>query len=92
MQMHSFVSLDLFPGRESGREGPAFDCEAYAVKERNMWVIGAPEGAGKGIEVAGYRGRGSNFGGDRGRSNSCDDRHRGEIASRGEQRMRRGVI
>ena len=48
MSMHLFEVADLFPGRESGGEGPVFDCEAYAAKERNTRIIRTPESAREG--------------------------------------------
>lgn len=67
MQVYVFISADLFPGGEPRGEGPAFNSEACAVKNRHVWVVWAPEGAGKGSKVARWRRRGCNFGDDRGR-------------------------
>ena len=84
MQMHALVSADLFPARESGGEGPAFDCEAYAAKEGNVRIVWVPEGARERVRIAGWRGRGSHVGGDRGRSGFSNVRGWGKIVSRGE--------
>ena len=82
--MLPFVSTNLFPRRESREEGPAFDYEANAAEERDPWVIGAPKSTRKRIGIARWRGRGSEFGGDRGWSRSHDVRRRGKIAAQRE--------
>ena len=49
--MHLHELADLVPGREAGGEGPAFDGEADAVKERDARVVWTPEGAWEGCWV-----------------------------------------
>ena len=74
MQVLPFISVNLFPRRESRGEGPAFNHEANAAEKRNLWVIRVPKGTREGIRIARWGGRWSKFGGDRGRSRCCDVR------------------
>ena len=74
MQVHLFVSADLLPGRQSGGEGPAFDCEANAMEDGNAWVIGAPEGTRERVRVARWRGGRSKLSNCRRRRNLSDNR------------------
>ena len=96
MQVLLFISVNLFPRRESRGEGPAFNYEANAVKKRDPRVIGTPKGTRERVRIARWRGRESYFRGSwKGswrRSGFSDVRGRGKIASWGEQRMRGGVI
>ena len=55
--MLSFIDPDLFPGRETVREGPAIDYEANAMKDGNTGILQAPESGGKRVQVAEGRGR-----------------------------------
>ena len=74
--MHLLEAVDLFPGREAGGEGPAFDGEADVAKERDARVIRTPEGAWEGCWVIQWSGWGSR--------DFSDDKRRREIVARGE--------
>ena len=80
-----FIVPGLFPGGETIREGPAIDCEADTAKDRKAGVLRAPESGGKRVQVAKWGGR-------RSLSGCGDVRGWGKVSSRGEQRVRQGVI
>ena len=56
--MHLFKMADLFPGRESGGEGPAVDGETNVAKERNTGIVRTPESAREGGQVIRWSGGG----------------------------------
>ena len=47
--MYAFIGVNLFPRGKSGGEGPTLHGKADPVKERNSWVVRAPEGAKEGV-------------------------------------------
>ena len=57
MHMHAFIGVNFFPRGKSGGEGPTLNSKADPVKERNLWVIRAPEGVKEGVKVPWWGGR-----------------------------------
>ena len=85
-------SLDLFPGGEAFREGPAIDSKADTMKDGDAGILQVPESGGKRVWGTKRSRGGSHHRGDRRRRRLYDIGRRGKISSWEEQRMGGRII